>query len=439
MGVTSLLARKQSRLRICSGLVFLALLLGSCGSTTPVALNESSSEVALQSSPSTPTPETACDPDGVQSSGASYRICVPEEWNGSLVIFARGYVSPFEPVAIQEDQLMIPDGPSLPGIINGLGFAFATSSFAENGLAVRESIPDLVELVDIFRQTYGQPQTIYLLGVSLGSLISVLTVEAYPSLFTGVLPACGPIGNFQAQVDYLADFRVVFDYFFPGVLPGSPLQIPPELVRDWETVYIPRIRTALRQDPEATDQLLRVTRAATDRQDPSSREATVLDLLWFNVFATEDIISRVGGQPFDNQIRLYRGSANDLLLNRQVRRFSGDAEARERLAEMWETSGVLSIPTQTLHTLDDPLIPYWHEPWFRRKVSRSDTLALLRNLPARGYGHCEFTVAQALASLVLLIQRTDGPPLINPERLLPNPEAEAEYRRLLHRNTQIYE
>ncbi|NJK64142.1 MAG: hypothetical protein HC921_16945 [Synechococcaceae cyanobacterium SM2_3_1] len=97
-----------------------------------------------------------------------------------------------------------------------------------------------------------------------------------------------------------------------------------------------------------------MTRAAIDRQDPSSREATVLELLWFNVFATEDIISRVQGQPYDNQTRIYRGSANDLLLNLQVQRFSGDAKARQRLTDLWETSGVLSIPTQTLHTLDDP-------------------------------------------------------------------------------------
>ncbi|NJK64143.1 MAG: hypothetical protein HC921_16950 [Synechococcaceae cyanobacterium SM2_3_1] len=193
--------------------MILAICVGGCGSHPPIALNQSSSELGLQISPPTPTPATTCDPDGVQSSGATYRLCVPENWNGSLVIFARGYVSPFEPVAIQEDQLMIPDGPSIPAIINGLGFAFATSSFAENGLAVRESIPDLVELVDIFRQTYGQPQQTYLVGVSLGSLISVLAVEANPALFTGVLPACGPIGNFQAQVDYLADFRIILIIF----------------------------------------------------------------------------------------------------------------------------------------------------------------------------------------------------------------------------------
>ncbi|NJK64141.1 MAG: hypothetical protein HC921_16940 [Synechococcaceae cyanobacterium SM2_3_1] len=66
----------------------------------------------------------------------------------------------------------------------------------------------------------------------------------------------------------------------------------------------------------------------------------------------------------------------------------------------------------------------------------SGTTSLLRNLPGRGYGHCAFTVAQALASLVFMIERTDGPPLINPERLLPDLEAEAEYRRLLHSTPQ---
>jgi pimeloyl-ACP methyl ester carboxylesterase len=431
------LASSQAQKSTWSGFMSLALLLGGCGSTAPVALNESSREVVLQSSTPTPSVEAHCDPDGTQSSGAIYRICIPEDWNGSLVVFARGYVSPFEPVAIPEDQLTIPDGPSIPGIINGLGFAFATSSFAANGLAVRESIPDLVELVEIFRASYGQPEQIYLVGVSLGSLISVLTIEENPSLFTGVLPACGPIGSFQAQVDYLGDFRVVFDYFFPDVLPGTPIQIPPELVQDWEPVYLPRIRTALQQNPQATDQLLKVTRAAIDQQDPGSREATVIELLWFNVFATEDIISHLQGQPYDNQTRIYRGSRNDLLLNLHVERYAGDSAARQRLSELWETRGVLNVPTQMVHTIDDPLIPYWHVPWFRSKVLRSGTVSLLRNLPARGYGHCEFTVAQALASLVFLLQRTEGPPLINPERLLPDLEAKAEYRRLLERNIPL--
>ena len=58
--------------------------------------------------------------NGTQSSGAIYRICMPQEWNHDLVVFARGYVSPYEPVGIHDDQLVLPDGTSVPGIVNSL-------------------------------------------------------------------------------------------------------------------------------------------------------------------------------------------------------------------------------------------------------------------------------------------------------------------------------
>ena len=30
---------------------------------------------------------------------------------------------------------------------------------------------------------------------------------------------CGPVGDFQKQIDYLGDFRVLFDYYFPNIMP----------------------------------------------------------------------------------------------------------------------------------------------------------------------------------------------------------------------------
>src|SRR5262245_58858423 len=83
-----------------------------------------------------PTTTVTCEPDGVQASGAIYRICMPAVWNGDLVLYAHGYVGAGEPVAIPENQLSLPDGTSVPGIVNALGFAFATTSYSTNGLAV---------------------------------------------------------------------------------------------------------------------------------------------------------------------------------------------------------------------------------------------------------------------------------------------------------------
>src|SRR5512147_2963777 len=77
-----------------------------------------------------PAPASALSlPEGCTSevlSGAQVLICVPPAWNGDLVVFAHGYVAPTggDPV-IPLDQLELPDGTSIPGIVTGLGFAFA--------------------------------------------------------------------------------------------------------------------------------------------------------------------------------------------------------------------------------------------------------------------------------------------------------------------------
>jgi hypothetical protein len=77
--------------------------------------------------------------DGEQESGAIYRICMPTAppWNGDLVIYAHGYVGPHKPVGIPEDQISLPGSDTtVDQIVHSLGFAFATTSYYTNGLAV---------------------------------------------------------------------------------------------------------------------------------------------------------------------------------------------------------------------------------------------------------------------------------------------------------------
>ncbi|MGB2986749.1 MAG: hypothetical protein WBE26_12805 [Phycisphaerae bacterium] len=114
---------------------------------------------------------SVCAPDRLQDSGAVYRICMPDQdrWNGELVVYAHGYVDPRRPIEIPEDQLAVGDDLTLPEFANMLGFAFATTSYRTNGLAIREGLEDLVDLVDIFIETHGEPVYIYLVGASEGA------------------------------------------------------------------------------------------------------------------------------------------------------------------------------------------------------------------------------------------------------------------------------
>src|SRR5262245_15016026 len=60
--------------------------------------------------------------DGVQGSGALYRICVPSQWNGDLVVYAHGYVAPQLPLSIPDGQL---SGISLMQTYTQMGYAYA--------------------------------------------------------------------------------------------------------------------------------------------------------------------------------------------------------------------------------------------------------------------------------------------------------------------------
>ncbi len=374
-----------------------------------------------------------CDPDDVQASGAIYRICMPGagQWNGDLVVYAHGYVGYNEPIAIPEDQLQITDDVSIPQIANGLGFAFATTSYRMNGLAILPGIEDLRDLVDLFSRRYGAPQRVYLVGASEGGIITALATERHGDVFDGGLSTCGPVGNFQSQINYWGDARLLFDYFFPGVIPGSSVAIPQEVIDHWDDVYSPRAEEALRENPSLRDQFLRTARIPAHPTDLNKTIEAVLDLLWYNVFATNDGIAKLGGQPYDNMQRLYRGSDDDARLNRMVPRFAADAAALRTIDSYYQTTGVLGGPLVTLHTASDAIVPYWHEPIYASKIAAAGAGDRHLNVPVvLRYGHCNFSPAQALISFVLLVRQTTGSALVNAERVLEHAEDRAEYRRL---------
>ena len=157
------------------------------------------------------------------------------------------------------------------------------------------------------------------------------------------MAACGPVGDFRAQVNYIGDARVLFDYFFPGILPGTLTNVPASLYQQWTTTYEPKIRAALASNAVATQQIVKIDGIATDPASPTASGIEgIVKLLWYNAFETNDAISEVG-QAFDNQFRLYFGSNNDILLNFGVKRYAADTVANQKLPA-YMTTGVSRRP-----------------------------------------------------------------------------------------------
>jgi pimeloyl-ACP methyl ester carboxylesterase len=343
-------------------------------------------------------PEPGCT-DGSLQHGALYRICFPARWNGDLVLYAHGYVAPDRALTIPDDVI---GGQSASVVITELGYAFATTSYRANGLVAPDAVDDFVELVDTVEHRYKpDPARTAIVGFSEGGLVAALAVERHPDRFNGALAGCGPIGSFRAQLDYIADFRVVFDYLFPGVLPGTAIDVP-QYVRDrWSTVYTSTVVVSLAANPAAARELIAVTRAPIAADDIQSIAATTIGLLWYNVFGTVNARERLGGQPFDNTARVYSGSSDDEALNAGVARFTADSSALSKLQD-FETTGSLEVPVVTLYTSGDPIVPASQSSLYASKVNAAGADARLSQSMFSRFGHCTFEASEVLGAFTTL-------------------------------------
>lgn len=338
---------------------------------------------------------------GLLPSGAGSLMCVPAAgWNSELVVFAHGYVAPGQPLDFY--HLTLPDGTPLPALVQSLGYAFATTTYRKNGLAILEGVDDIRQLAAAFAASHSVPLRTHVAGVSEGGLVAALLAERSPELFSSALATCGPIGSFSLQINVVGDFRVLFDYFFPGIIPGSPISIPAGVMTNWQTLYVPNITAALAASPGKALELMRVSRAAYDPANAATIVNTALDLLWYNVFGTNDAIQTLGGNPYGNRLRLYIGSSNDVRLNLRVQRFTAAPAARTALRP-YETSGVLSIPVVSLHTTADDVVPFWQELLYFGKADLFNRGGFIP-IPVQRYGHCNFTTNEVAAAFILAVR-----------------------------------
>lgn len=354
---------------------------------------------------------STCGPDGEQASGSIYRICMPapEEYNNRLVIWAHGFQDAGTPVGIPEDQLGFADV-SLPELINDLGFGFATNSYSKTGLAVRPGMEDILDLVAIYAREQGAPEKVYLVGASEGGIITTLLVEGHPHVFDAGVAACGPIGDFSYQLRYFGDARATFQYFFPDLIPGEPFDPAPELAASWGEYFDAVVRPAL-ADPTNANALAEWVRVARLPFDPDNWQETVEqsahDVLRYAVVNLRDAAETLGGFPFGNYGRWYRGSSNDLRLNIFVPRVAADQAALDEIADHYTTSGALEVPLMTIHNRADQQVPYLHETLYTLKnLTAGSFLSKRLNFPIDRYGHCNFTEDEAIFAFAMMLVYT---------------------------------
>jgi pimeloyl-ACP methyl ester carboxylesterase len=412
------------------------LALGACTDSAPLAPADDGDPALRRSTVTEPaTGPWARVVEGQTGPGSLYALYIPTDWNGDAVFYAHGIRSPAEPVSLRDQDQVF----AIRDQLGALGYAVAYSSYSENGLAIKDGAQRTHQLRGLLAsQLEGQPEQSYLVGHSLGALVALNLAERFPTQYDGSLLLCGMVGGTPLELDYVAHVRALFDFHYPGVLPGDVLDVPEgaSLTPQLQAAVIAAIGAnpaglfaiaSTRQTPLA----FVPTANPADWLNPSSIAfqtlvGSLLNALGYQLLGTNDVLDRTHGHsPFDNTATTYMvGSvvgpfpapfiaARVAASNAGVARYSMPPDAANYLEKYYVPTGELRDPTITIHTLFDPLVPFFHEAAFAQTVSAAGASALLLQRAVPAYGHCAIplpVVMQGFLDLVAWSETGTRPP-----------------------------
>jgi hypothetical protein len=380
---------------------FVSFTGGATSAAAPPAYFVDSSKLPFDALPGTDTSRLW----GV-SGGAGYRIEVPHDWNGVLVLYAHG----FRGAALE----LTVSNPRLRQYLVTHGYAWAASSYSTNGYDVRQGVKDTHALGELFNGLVGRPERTYLTGHSMGGHITGVAIEQYPNAYDGALPMCGVMGD-DELFDFFLDYNLV-----AAALAGVPGTFP--FPADYQTAVVPAIRAGLSADPNVPNY------PATLNAQAQKLRSVVMNLsggprpgfgvsfsVWanflFTVGTAGGTIGVAPGNVQDNWATLYQIDADpdlspdEIALNGEVLRVAQDPQGRHPngLANIPAIGGRLPIPVVSLHTIGDLFVPFSMEQIYARRAAEQGASDRLVTRAIRDHNHCGFAVQeeeQAFADLV---------------------------------------
>ena len=341
---------------------------------------------------------------GETGPGALYQLYLPREWNGTTVFYAHGFRDVLLPVSLRDDQDNLAATRDQLGQ-RGIGVAY--SSYSENGFAEKDGVQRTHQLRGLFASQFGTPRRSLIVGHSLGGLVATNLAEKFPDQYDGAAVFCGVVGGTPVEFNHMVTTRLLFDLFYPGIMPGTYDEIPPGLMVDQAKQG--QIIAAVTANPIGLLAIASIKQANLQFQlgSPQMQQQMVTSLitaLTFHARGGDNVLPLMNGFPFDNKDTVYTASAIPLLppqvlsgilamVNTTAPRRVGDPSAVNYVERYFTPSGALRIPTITLHNNADPLVPFFHEGLFAGRVNNAGASALLVQRVNSSYGHCVFPVA----------------------------------------------
>lgn len=367
-------------------ILLFAVLLAACATAPPRAPEAAAASAPTQSVARVTGP---AEETGVLE-GARYRIDIPANWSGELAMILRGYETVGYP---REGDLR--KGPLTEALLQR-GYAVAASDYRSQGWSVEEALEDNERLRRYVGERYGQPARHWLMGFSMGGLLTLASIERHPEAYAGALALCGANASAGEMFnEVMLTVLASVEYFFPGALGDAALddlQGPPGIDPQG-------IEAALASNEEAANLL------AQRMQIPRPMLASISS---FYYLILRELQQRAGGHPLDNRDTVYAGFGDDLAFNRSVRRYQADPAAADYIRRHATLEGRPPVPVILLSNISDALVPL-------HISSRYLALAREQGLGERvvgrwstSPGHCRMPPGEVVSALDDLVRWVDS-------------------------------
>ncbi len=354
---------------------------------------------------------------GVRPNGAGYRVEVPDDWNGMLVMYAHGYRG-------EGSELSVSD-PAIRGWLLEHGYAWAASSYSTNYYDVRTGVEDTNELALAFTEiaeengrTLNEPSKIYITGHSMGGHVTAAAIEeeAYATAnnhveYNGAVPMCGVVGD-TFEFDYLARFTLGAQHLAHLADDSAPpLESFPATNFDvdainsvfWDVVPAVGVQGVTTETGDKMADLVR---------DLSGGDRPIFDIgfrtyYWGVVMGTggrdgtvngilADDLSGNEGYAYQLDQDLNNVSDEEQAFNESILRAPNDPDANalrdDGLRWIPVVNGEFSIPVVSLQGLGDLYVPFHHGQIYRERANANGSGDWLVQRAIRSPGHCDYTL-----------------------------------------------
>lgn len=355
--------------------------------------------------------------------GAGYRVEVPANWNGRLVMYAHGFAGTGAALTVQNVAIR-------RHLIQN-GYAWAASSYSKNYYDVRAGVEDTNALALEFTKiatknarTLASPTKLYITGFSMGGHITGAAIEDEAKTtainkvnYNGAVPMCGVMGD-----------TALFDQFTAIQVTAQALAGVASHPTDKFAEIIGPVTAALFTSfPSPSAPQAPITTTATGAKFASvlknitggerpmftqgltfggsfpniwgslGGDGTITGILNKNILDTTGFTYVIDGDV-----------AGSTALNASAQKLTAATDANRLRTDglRWipKANGEFKIPVVSIHTLGDLFVPFSMQQVYQKRVAAKGNGTWLVQRAIRGASHCDFTIAEQVDAFDAMIK-----------------------------------